>query len=311
MRNTAIEVSSLTKRFGSFVAVNHIDFRVDSGSIFGLLGANGAGKTTTIRMLCGLLAADAGSAVLDGIDVMAAPEAVKRRIGYMSQRFSLYRDLTVDENLEFFAGLYGASAAVDRSERLNRIAAVGLAGRENDLAGNLPGGLAQKLALSCAVAHHPAVLFLDEPTAGVDPASRRVFWNLIHELAEGGTTVVVTTHYLDEAEYCDQIVMMHAGGIVASGGPGELKERVIPGVVLEVEGERVMELTSLLGAESWILETALFGDSLHVQVQDGIGAQEASRRLAAAASNFGFTRIHIEPIVPSLEDVFLRVLEEA
>ncbi|MDF1569910.1 MAG: ABC transporter ATP-binding protein [Spirochaetaceae bacterium] len=260
MRNTAIEVSSLTKRFGSFVAVNHIGFRVESGSIFGLLGANGAGKTTTIRMLCGLLAADEGSAVLDGIDVMAAPEAVKRRIGYMSQRFSLYRDLSVDENLEFFAGLYGAPAAVDRSERLNRIAAVGLAGRENDL-------------------------------------------------AEGGTTVVVTTHYLDEAEYCDQIVMMHAGGIVASGGPGELKERVIPGVVLEVEGERVMELTTHLAAETWILETALFGDSLHVQVQDGIGAEEAARRLAAAASDFGFSRIRVEPIVPSLEDVFLRVLE--
>jgi ABC-2 type transport system ATP-binding protein len=236
MRETAIEVNGLTKRFGTFVAVNHIGFRVESGSIFGLLGANGAGKTTTIRMLCGLLAADEGSAVLDGIDVMAAPEAVKHRIGYMSQRFSLYRDLSVEENLEFFAGLYGASAAVDRSERLNRIAAVGLAGRENDLAGDLPGGLAQKLALSCAVAHHPAVLFLDEPTAGVDPASRRVFWNLIHDLAEGGTTVVVTTHYLDEAEYCDQIVMMHAGGIVASGGPGDLKERVIPGVVSGIGG---------------------------------------------------------------------------
>jgi ABC-2 type transport system ATP-binding protein len=221
----AIEVRELTRRFGSFTAVDNISFSVERGSVFGLLGANGAGKSTTIRMLCGLLKPSGGIAQVDGEDVTTAPERVKRRIGYMSQRFSLYRDLTVAENITFFAGMYGLSGREIASRREWLLEMAGLTGRENTPATDLSGGWAQRLALGCAVLHQPPILFLDEPTGGVDPVSRREFWDIINDMADRGTTVVVTTHYMDEAEYCNTVHLMYGGSIVAAGSPQELRHR--------------------------------------------------------------------------------------
>ncbi len=311
MTESAVEVRGLIKTFGRFTAVNDIGFSVERGSIFGLLGANGAGKTTTIRILCGLLAATSGTVRLAGIDVTARPEEAKKRIGYMSQRFSLYRDLTADENLEFFGGLYGSAAAATASSRKKAFGEVGLEGMEGILAGELPGGIAQRLALACAVSHDPAVLFLDEPTAGVDPSSRRMFWDLIHAAARRGTTVVITTHYLDEAEYCDRIVLMHDGRIAAEGSPGELKSGVVDGAVLEISGPGVMVLEKRFAGETWVAETALFGDAVHVQTAAGVGEAEAKERVMRLAGEEGIGKPDVEAIVPSLEDVFLRVIDRA
>jgi ABC-2 type transport system ATP-binding protein len=220
----AVEARELTKRFGSFTAVDRVSFNLDRGSIFGLLGANGAGKSTIIRMLCGLLRSSAGTARVAGYDINTEPEQIKRNIGYMSQRFSLYLDLTVAENIRFFGGIYGLSKELIASRLRWVIEMAGLRGREDELTGRLSGGWRQRLALGCAILHRPEIVFLDEPTAGVDPLSRRDFWELINRLAEEGTTVLVTTHYLDEAEYANRILLIHAGRIVAEGSPGELKE---------------------------------------------------------------------------------------
>ncbi len=216
----AIDVRGLTRRFGSFVAVDNLSFQVEPGEIFGFLGANGAGKSTTIRMLCGLLQPTEGTALIDGIDVGANPEGVKRRIGYMSQRFSLYEALTVDQNIRFFGGIYGLSR--ERFDRRRRfvIEMAGLQGRENTLTSQLPGGWRQRLALGCAILHEPSIVFLDEPTGGVDPLSRRRFWDLIGDLSRRGVTVLVTTHYLDEAEHCHRIAIIQAGRLAALGTAG-------------------------------------------------------------------------------------------
>ncbi len=221
----AVEALQLTRRFGSFTAVDSISFAVPRGSILGLLGANGAGKSTTIRMLCGLLRSTSGTARVAGFDINTQPEQVKQNIGYMSQRFSLYLDLTVRENIRFFAGVYG----LERGEAESRLRWVlelsGLAGQEDRLTGELAGGWRQRLALGCAILHRPPIVFLDEPTAGVDPLSRRDFWELINGLAEAGTAVLVTTHYLDEAEYANRLLLIHSGRIIAEGSPGELKRQ--------------------------------------------------------------------------------------
>jgi ABC-2 type transport system ATP-binding protein len=288
-----------------------VSFSVKGGTLFGLLGANGAGKTTTIRVLCGLMNTDAGTVSLAGVDVLKNPEEAKKRIGYMSQRFSLYRDLSADENLEFFGGLYGSPDASTAEGRLRIFDSVGLSGFEGELAGNLPGGLPQRLALACALSHRPPVLFLDEPTAGVDPGSRRVFWNLINALADEGTTVVVTTHYLDEAEYCDHIVMMHAGRIVASGGPDELKKRTVPGIVLGISGPGAMTLEARMDRQSWVVETSLFGDTLHVQTGAGLNAAQAREMAALVADDAGCRGLSFEEITPSLEDVFLKIVDSS
>ncbi len=311
MPETAIEVRGLTKYFGDFTAVDNVDISIKPGTLFGFLGANGAGKTTTIRIMSGLMSASAGSVNLDGIDVLRNPEDAKRRIGYMSQRFSLYRDLTADENLEFFGGLYGSGAATTFAKRKELLKDVGLAGQSKVLTGDLPGGLAQRLALACAMSHRPAVLFLDEPTAGVDPASRRRFWDLIHERAENGTTVVVTTHYLDEAEYCDDIVLMHSGRIVAAGGPDELKRQTIPGAVLEISGTGALDLESGLEAEPWVVETALFGDAIHIQAEAGLDVDDATARVLRLINPGDSPGLLIEPVVPTLEDVFLRIVDRS
>ncbi|HXQ30094.1 MAG TPA: ABC transporter ATP-binding protein [Gemmatimonadales bacterium] len=226
MTPPAIETHELTRRFGPQVAVDRLTLAIAPGEVFGLLGPNGSGKTTTIRMLCGLLEPSAGWALVAGIDVAAAPEQIKRRIGYMSQRFGLYEDLTAAENLDFYAGIYGLNGAA----RTTRIAAVvdfiGLRGRLGQLVAELSGGWKQRLALACAFLHEPPVLFLDEPTAGVDPAARRNFWRAIHALADGGTTIVITTHYMDEAERCGRLAMLSGGRLIAMGAPHEVAAQV-------------------------------------------------------------------------------------
>jgi ABC-2 type transport system ATP-binding protein len=222
----AVETRDLTRRFGSFTAVDHLSLSIATGEVFGLLGPNGSGKTTTIRMLCGLLDPTAGTARVAGVEVTEAPEQVKTRIGYMSQRFGLYEDLTVAENLDFYAGIYGLSREVRRQRTDELLGYLGLERRLHQLAGTLSGGWKQRLSLACAMLHRPALLFLDEPTAGVDPAARRSFWRTIHEIARTGTTVLVTTHYMDEAERCGRLAMMSSGHLIALGTPAEVAAQV-------------------------------------------------------------------------------------
>jgi ABC-2 type transport system ATP-binding protein len=303
----SIEVKSLTKKFGGFTAVDGVSFEVGRGSIFGFLGANGAGKSTTIRMLCGLLDPTAGTATVGGFDVGREPERVKRVIGYMSQKFSLYEDLTVVENIRFFGRVYGlAKKSIDA--RLPWVLGMaGLKGRERSLTRTLSVGWKQRLALGCAVLHEPEIVFLDEPTGGVDPGSRRRFWELINELSERKVTVFVTTHYLDEAEYCNDIRLIHAGRIVAAGSPRELKDKVIRNPILEVATDRAVDALEVLQKEPWVLETSIFGTSLHVSVAD---EEEGRRLVRERLAREGIVPQRVDRIVPSLEDVFIHMIEE-
>ena len=308
MEEYAIEVKDLTRRFGDFVAVDHVNFSVTKGEIFGFLGANGAGKSTTIRMLCGLLSSTSGTATVAGFDINDQPEQVKLNIGYMSQKFSLYEDLTVKENIEFFGGVYGLSRARVKERMDWVISMAGLQGRENSLTRELAGGWKQRLALGCAVIHEPRIVFLDEPTGGVDPLSRRNFWELINQLSEQGTTVLVTTHYLDEAEYCNRIMLIHAGRIVAGGSPKELKEKYIRNPILEVESEKIIEALDILQKQDWILETSLFGTYLHAAVEN---ETEGAERIRRVLGEKGIAVKRIDRITPSLEDVFIHLIEKA
>ena len=306
MTPPAIDVRSLTKRFGAFTAVDGVSFTVERGQIFGFLGANGAGKSTTIRMLCGLLAPSAGTALVGGHDVVRETEQVKRSIGYMSQRFSLYDDLTVEQNIRFYGGVYGLKGArlAERAEWVLGMA--DLRGRERSLTRTLSGGWKQRLALGCAILHEPPIVFLDEPTGGVDPISRRNFWELINTLSAGGVTVLVTTHFLDEAEYCNEIVLINAGRLIARGSPGALKQGHIRNPILEVAAGSVVEALELVRTQPWALETSVFGTSLHVMVES---EEEGRRRLEALLAERGIPVRSVERIVPSLEDVFLYLLE--
>jgi ABC-2 type transport system ATP-binding protein len=300
-----IDVRALTRRFGSFTAVDAVSFQVVPGEIFGYLGANGAGKSTTIRMLCGLLAPSGGQALVAGVDVGHSPERVKRSIGYMSQKFSLYVDLTVEENLGFFAGVY----AIPRSKRRSRIEEAlrlsGLGEARHSLTGELPGGIRQRLGLASALLHEPAVLFLDEPTAGVDPIARRTFWRTIRQLAAGGTTLFVTTHHLDEAEYCDRVGFMVDGRLVALDTPAALKRAHVPGTIHEVSGE--LQLTALgraLGSVREVLSVRAFGAAAHVRVTDALREPAA---LAQLLARLGFGNAEVGPAEATLEDVFLEI----
>jgi ABC-2 type transport system ATP-binding protein len=304
----AIVVEHLTRRFGHFTAVDDVSFSVRKGEIFGFLGSNGAGKSTTIRMLCGLLQPTSGSAQVDGVDVGTDPEAVKRRIGYMSQRFSLYELLTVDQNIRFFAGLYG----LDRDRLARRRAFVlemaGLKGREQTLARDLAGGWRQRLALGCAILHEPAILFLDEPTGGVDPLSRRQFWRLIDTMAAAGVTVLVTTHYLDEAERCRRVALIHAGRLAAIGTPAEVKQVFAGRPIMEIRTSRTVEAMHALDAMPEVEKTSLFGTAVHAVLRDAALSKDA---LAGRLRGAGVVVEGIEVVTPSLEDVFLDVVERA
>jgi drug efflux transport system ATP-binding protein len=302
----AIEALKLTKRFGAFVAVDALDLAVREGEVFGLLGSNGAGKSTAIRMLCGLLTPSSGSAKVLGVDVAADPEEVKRRIGYMTQRFSLYEDLSVRENLEFFGGIYGISGPEGELRRRFAIDMADLAGKEDSVTGALPGGWKQRLALACAVLHEPRMVFLDEPTGGVDPISRRRFWDRIDAMSSEGVTVLVTTHYLDEAEHCNRIGLMHDGRLVALGSVSELKEVFAGRAILEVACPRFLEALEQLDAQPWVLEASVFATRLHVVVADAKEGRRLTEELLAAAGNGPFT---VERIVPSLEDVFIHTVQ--
>lgn len=304
----AVELVNLTKRFGDFVAVAGITLDVQQGEIFGFLGANGAGKSTTIRMMCGLLRPSGGVARVLGIDVAKDPEGVKRSIGYMSQRFSLYEDLTAAQNVRFFGGVYGLRGQEARDRAEWAIEMTGLRGQEHRLTRELPGGWRQKLALACAILHRPRIVFLDEPTSGVDPLSRRRFWALIDDMAASGVTVFVTTHYLDEAEYCHRLALIHAGKLAALGGVAELKQVFAGHAVLEVACPRPADALDALAGRPGAREVAIFGTRLHVVVEDAERGRQMVQEALAATGN---TPAHVERIVPSLEDVFIHHVEEA
>ncbi len=298
----SIIVDKLVKRFGAFVAVNEASFQIRSGEIFGLLGPNGSGKSTIIRMLCGLLSPSSGSATVAGFDTARESEQVRRHIGYMSQKFSLYNDLTAIENLQFFGGLYGVkgSKLADRIAWAVKMAA--LSGSEHLLTGELSGGWKQRLALGCAVLHQPQVLFLDEPTAGVDPLSRRQFWDLIHQMSRAGVTVLVTTHYMDEAEYCNRLALIDQGRVVQMGTPSEIKRFAIKGDLLLIECSPLGAGLAALKQAPGVLDVSVFGAALHAVVA---AHHDALIALPAVLAEHKVRVDRIEPIAPSLEDAFV------
>jgi ABC-2 type transport system ATP-binding protein len=305
---TAIDVRQLSRRFGQFVAVDNLTFDVRRGEIFGFLGSNGAGKSTTIRMLCGLLKPTSGTALVSGVDVTRDPEAVKQRIGYMSQRFSLYELLTVDQNIAFFGGVYGLDAARLAERRRFVLEMAGLAGREAALARDLSGGWRQRLALGCAILHEPSILFLDEPTGGVDPLSRRQFWRLIDRLSQQGVTVLVTTHYLDEAERCHRVALIHGGRLAALGTTAEVKGIFKDRPIVEVRAADAVAAMQALDAMPEVEKTSLFGTAVHAVLRSQATSPEALR---AALEQQGHAVESIAGVLPSLEDVFLDVVEKA
>ena len=302
----AVTVENLEKRFGDFQAVNKVSFQVKRGEIFGFLGPNGAGKSTTIRMLCGILAPTAGKANVIGFDVFREAEQIKSHIGYMSQKFSLYEDLTVEENIDFYSGIYRIPKEDKKTRKDWVIKMSGLEEHRGSLTAILPGGWRQRLALGCALLHKPPVIFLDEPTSGVDPISRRNFWDLIYQLAAEGVTVFVTTHYMDEAEYCDRLAMIYRGELVAIGTPDELKIRYMNADILNLECPDPFKMLQVVTGISVIKEAALFGRGLHLTVADSQAAMPVIVT-ALQAQKADYTRL--EKIRPSLEDVFVAIID--
>ena len=302
----AVAVENLEKRFGDFQAVNKVSFQVKRGEIFGFLGPNGAGKSTTIRMLCGILAPTAGKANVIGFDVFREAEQIKSHIGYMSQKFSLYEDLTVEENIDFYSGIYRIPKEDKKARKDWVIKMSGLEEHRNSLTAILPGGWRQRLALGCALLHKPPVIFLDEPTSGVDPISRRNFWDLIYQLAAEGVTVFVTTHYMDEAEYCDRLAMIYRGELVAIGTPDELKIRYMNADILNLECPDPFKMLQVVTGISVIKEAALFGRGLHLTVED---SEAAMPMIATALQSQKADYTRLEKIRPSLEDVFVAIIE--
>lgn len=300
----AVEVKSLRRTFGDFVAVDNIDLTVKKGEIFGFLGPNGAGKSTTIRMLCGLLMPSGGSGTVYGFDIFKQPEEIKKIVGYMSQKFSLYNDLTVEENINFFSGIYN----VPRENREKRkewvLDMAQITERRGALTSTLAGGFKQRLALGCAILHEPPILFLDEPTSGVDPISRRNFWHLINEMSQAGTTVFVTTHYMDEADYCDRLALIYRGAIIAEGTPTELRHDHMKHDVLELETDNSVEALEVLLKHN--IEAAIFGSTLHITVDK---AELDTEKIETILRTAGMEVKRCEKIMPSLEDVFVTLIE--
>ncbi len=303
----AVRVERLLKRFENFVAVDRISFSVRRGEIFGFLGPNGAGKSTTIRMLCGLLLPSDGEAWVGNLDIATQSERIKRKIGYMSQKFSLYDDLTVEQNINFFSGIYGVPRE-RRSERKEYVLTMaGLGEKRATLTRMLSGGWKQRLALGCAILHEPSILFLDEPTSGVDPIARRMFWHLIHQLSDSGHTVFVSTHYMDEAEFCHRIALMYGGRIIALGAPAELKRNLQARKLLALDSSDPIESMKVLEHREGVYEVAAFGSSLHIVVED---PDAAIPYIRAAIEQKGIAIRRLEAIEPSMEDVFVALIEK-
>lgn len=303
----AVHIEKLVKRFGDFVAVDNVSIDVAQGEIFGFLGPNGAGKSTTIRILCGLLVPTSGKATVGGYDVATQPEQIKQSIGYMSQKFSLYDDLTVEENIEFFGGVYGVAPDKLPARRDYVLKMARLEDKRTMTTRLLSGGWKQRLALGCAILHEPPILFLDEPTSGVDPIARRGFWHLIYELSDAGHTIFVTTHYMDEAEYCHRIALMYGGRIIALGSPEELKTSLGAGHLLNLDSSDLLQSMTVLEGQPGILDVAVFGGGLHIKVEDpGVAIPLIHRDLERA----GISVMTLDSIRPSMEDVFVSLIEK-
>ena len=309
----SIEVKNLTKKFGKFVSVDNISFDVAEGEVFGFLGANGAGKSTTIKMLCGILESTSGDATVGGFSINKEPDMIKRNIGYMSQKFSLYNDLTVNENINFFGGIYGLKNSRLEERKKWVLETAGLEDKKNMLTVNLATGYKQRLALGCAVIHEPKIVFLDEPTGGVDPISRRNFWDLINTLSHSGITVFVTTHYLDEAEFCNRIMMINAGKIIAGGTPKELKEKYLDKAIVEIETDDPEKTLDIADSIEWISNSSYFGKYIHSTTpfkdNTGLDVDDKIETIRSKLSENNINVIRIDKILPSLEDVFVNLLE--
>lgn len=285
-----VETDNLTRRFGDFIAVDNVTMRIKKGSIYGFLGPNGSGKSTTIRMLCGILAPSSGKGTVLGYDVTHEGEKIKQHIGYMSQKFSLYEDLTVKENLEFYAGMYNLAGTSKKGRIHEMLTMAGLTGREKEMTANLSGGWKQRLALGCSILHDPPIIFLDEPTGGVDPKSRRLFWDIIYSLARNGTTILVTTHFMDEAEHCDEIGFIFEGRLIASNTPAGLKQEITD-TLIRIENKYPMDLLAQIQQKEGVVDAYVQGTALHILVQP---------ENVIAFAQYGY-----EVIRPSLEDVFV------
>ena len=300
----AVAVEGLRRTFGDFVAVDNISLSVGKGEVFGFLGPNGAGKSTTIKMLCGLLLPSGGRGTVGGFDIIRESEEIKKKIGYMSQKFSLYDDLSVEQNIDFFSGIYGVTASRKRERKEWVLEMAGLRDRRGALTRTLPGGYKQRLALGCAILHEPPIIFLDEPTSGVDPISRRNFWDLIYAMSQAGITVFVTTHYMDEAEYCDRLALIYRGRIIAEGSSDEMKSRYMKRQVLEIDVDRTVDALDIISRTG--IDTAIFGSVLHAIVAD---AGVAVPHLKKLLKDKGIAVKKVEAILPSLEDVFVTLIE--
>lgn len=301
----AIVVSGLRKTFGDFVAVDGVDFRVKRGEIFGFLGPNGSGKTTTIRMLCGVIEPSGGTGRVMGYDILTDPERVRENIGYMSQKFSLFQDLTVDENLRFYSGIYGLTPEKYAERRAYVLKMADLEGREQEITGNLSVGWKQRLALGCATIHEPRLLFLDEPTSGVDPTARRQFWELLYDLAHEGVTLFVTTHYMDEATHCNRLAFIYRGNIIAEGTPQEIKADLTADTILQIAVDRGEEALAVLENLPGVDEAYMQGSLVHVN----LGRRSAEEvDLVGHLTSHGFTIADVAPVEPTLEDAFVHLV---
>jgi len=303
----AVSVKDLEKKFGDFTAVNKINFTVRKGEVFGFLGPNGAGKSTTIRMLCGIILPTSGSGSVGGFDIIKEQHKIKENIGYMSQKFSLYNDLTIEENVNFYSGIYKIPPK-DKKERFNQtIRTAGLEGMETRLTSTLSGGWKQRLALGCALIHRPKIIFLDEPTSGVDPITRGNFWGVIKMLASEGVTVFVTTHYMDEAENCNRMVLIYHGTIIAMGTPEEMKNERMKNEVLEINLPDSQDWLEKITKIEGVKEAALFGANIHAVVYD---SSKAIPLIEESLKKESLTNFSVNKILPSLEDVFVSSIEE-
>ena len=306
-QGNVIQVLDLTRKFGNFTAVDRVSFTVNHGEIFGFLGPNGSGKTTTIRMLCGLLQPTSGEATVLGQDMMVASNRFRSQIGYMSQKFSLFADLTVSENVNFYGGLYSLSGQLLAERKKWVLQMAGLTGKENLLSRDLSGGWKQRLALGCAIIHSPQVVLLDEPTAGVDPLSRRFFWDLIQELSHQGTTILITTHYMDEAEHCHRLGLMHQGKLIAIGSPSQIKTEQVTGKLLEIKSTDLTKAAELLSAQPAYSQVGFFGDTIHLVIDQETANYQDIRDLLG---NKGISVQSIVPVLFTMEDVFVSLIEK-